>query len=126
VNICSFAFIFIISLLNRGKNCACLLLGTARVRPLNFSIECAQYGVMCSGIRLAVARRHLTETIPCVVFQRRKVVAQQRESPDVPVIFGFRNGRLQQNANRSFHSVVLSSIRPPSRLVSLWLRTAGQ
>src|SRR2546422_5588900 len=49
--------------------------------------------------------------MPRLVFQRSKVVVQQRESPDVPVIFGFRNGRLQQNANRSVHRFVLPSIR---------------
>src|SRR5438309_1644735 len=66
-------------------------------------------------MRLAVARRHLAQLIPRLVFQRNKVVAQQRESPDVPVIFGFRNGRLQQNANWSVHS-----------LSSLWLESAGK
>src|SRR5207245_8232061 len=72
-------------------------------------VNCSQHRVICSGRRLSIARRQLAQPIPRFVFQRSKVVAQQRESPDVPVIFGFRNGRLQQNANRSVHSFIIPS-----------------
>src|SRR2546426_3500515 len=70
-------------------------------------------------MRLAVARRHLAQPIPRFVFQRSKVVAQQRESPDVPVIFGFRNGRLQENANWSVHSLITPSHHHAASVVDI-------
>jgi hypothetical protein len=60
---------------------------------------------------LYVARRDFKESFALIAFERGEVVAEQRESPDVPVVFGRGNGRLQQNANRSCHALASRKYR---------------
>jgi Glucodextranase, domain N len=67
-----------------------------QIRDLQFLVT--------DGVRLAVTRQDFTERTPLTGSERAEVLTQQREPADVPVVLGRRDGRLQQYANRAFHT----------------------
>ena len=72
-------------------------------------VENTQYIVIAVSICFTIARRDF-------VTRRTKMIAQQRESIDVPVVFDVGNGRLQQDVNRISHVEILGSFRQDSKI----------
>src|SRR5258706_1549442 len=73
-------------------------------------IKTAQNRIVAGCVSLAITRLHVTELVAGSVFDRTQLIAQQRKPADVPVVFGEGNGSLQQDANRSCHREILSTI----------------
>src|ERR1700742_5114549 len=77
-------------------------------------VETAENLVVAVRVRLAVARRDFAERAPTVALQRREVLAQQRESADVPIVFDVRDCGLQKNADWLPHDLLSVEIGLPA------------
>src|SRR6266850_2472977 len=60
-------------------------------------LKVSENWIIAVGIHFAIPGRHFTDFVSACVFHRTQLIAQQREAADMPIVFGKRNGSLQQD-----------------------------